>query len=76
MTRPDFDPKRPATWPAVLTIDEVAAIYGRSRDAIRHSLKPSRGRVAFQPAPFKRSPAQWRRSDVVRDLRVQQEVTA
>jgi hypothetical protein len=64
-----FDPKNPRTWPLNLSLDEVAAIYGRSREAIRHSLKPSAGRVAFTPAPYKRRPAQWRKLDVIRDLR-------
>lgn len=69
MTRDGFNPADPRTWGPVLSLDEVALIYGRSRNAIRHSLKPSSKRVAFSPAPFKRNPMQWRRSEVIRDVR-------
>lgn len=68
MSARPFDPNDCATWPLVLSLDQVAAIYGRSREAIRHSLKASYRGVAFQPAPFRRNPAQWRRSEVERDV--------
>jgi hypothetical protein len=63
----DFNPNDASTWPVVLTLDQVAAIYQRSREAIRHALKPC-SRTRFTPQPFKRSPARWRRVDVLRDV--------
>lgn len=74
--RPNFDPQAPKTWPLVLSLDEVALIYGRSRESIRHSLKPSSKRVAFTPAPFHRQPMQWRKADVLRDVRANDPVLA
>jgi len=63
----DFNVKDPATWPPVLTLDMVAAIYQRSREAIRHALKPT-SKVVFTPTPFRRHPARWRKVDVLRDI--------
>lgn len=68
MTLRDFDPSDPATWPIVLSLDQTAAIYGVSRESLRHSLKPSSRRVSGVPLPFLRGPARWRRSDVQRHV--------
>jgi hypothetical protein len=54
-----------ATWPAVLTIDQVAAVYQRSVPTIR---KPLQART-FTPPPYQTHPYRWRKSDVVRDVR-------
>lgn len=67
--RPGFDACDPKTWGLVLCLDEVALIYGRSREAIRHSLKPSSRTVAYLPRPHRQHPMQWRKADIIRDLR-------
>lgn len=63
-----IDPTKPDTWPAVLTIEDMAAIYSRTEEAIRHDLKPGRGRVARVPLPFMRRPARWRKADILRHI--------
>jgi hypothetical protein len=62
-----LDPGDPKTWPMVLRIEDIAAIYRRSVLAIRHGCKPS-AKVKFLPAPFRRGPYQWRKADVLRDV--------
>lgn len=63
-----FTPTDTATWPPVLTIDQVAAIFQfRTVAALRHRCKPS-SRSPFIPTPFHKRPLQWRRSDVLRVL--------
>jgi len=74
MTPRAFDPLDRATWPDVLSIEEVALIYRRSAEGIRHSLKPSARRVAFSPRPFLGRPLRWRKADVMRDLDGQRSV--
>lgn len=76
MSPRNFDPRDPSTWNLVLTLDQVAAIYGRDRDTIRHSLKPSRRSIAFTPSPYKRHPMLWRKADVIRDLRANDPILA
>lgn len=51
--------------PIVLTLDEVAAIYRRSKSTIRRDLQ---ARI-FRPAPFGRLPYRWLRDDIERDLK-------
>jgi hypothetical protein len=63
-----IDRTKPESWPAVLTLAEVAVIYQRTPEAIRHALKPGRARVSNLPAPFQRHPARWRRADVRRHV--------
>ncbi len=63
-----FDAHDPATWPVTLTLQQVAAIYQRSADSIRHTLTPSSRGVRFSPEPFKHQPLRWRRVDVERDV--------
>lgn len=60
-----FSPCDPATWPVLLTLDQMAAIKQTTAGAIRHALKPSRGGV-FVPAPCERRPLRWRKVDVLR----------
>lgn len=48
----------------LLTLDEVAAIYRLSSSTIRSYLQ----RGLFRPAPVRRYPYRWRKSDVERDL--------
>ncbi len=64
---PRLDPADPTTWPMVLRIEDIAAIYRRSVLAIRHACKPS-AKVKFRPAPFRTGPYQWRKADVLRDV--------
>jgi predicted DNA-binding transcriptional regulator AlpA len=63
-----FDPTDPSTWRPVLRIREVAAIYGMKPQTIQHYLKPS-STVVFTPAPYRRHPALWRKSAILRDVR-------
>lgn len=63
-----IDRANPDSWPALLTLEEVAVIYQRSPAAIRHALKPGRMRVSGLPLPFLRRPARWRKSDVLRHV--------
>lgn len=62
-----FDAGDSSTWPATLTLDQVAAIYQRTPEALRCAIKP-RSRTPFTPQPFKRYPWRWRKVDVVRDV--------
>lgn len=63
----DFNPREPATWPLALSLEQVAAIYQRSPNAIRHGLRAT-ARTRFLPAPYKSLPYRWRKADVTRDL--------
>lgn len=62
-----FDPHNASTWPASLTLAQVAAIYQRTVEAVRCALKPT-AKHLFRPAPHKTHPYRWRREDVMRDL--------
>lgn len=62
---PQFNPIDPNTWPLMLTIVQVAAIYQRSPEAIRTAYK--RGRFHPSPVP-KMKPLRWRKSDVLRHV--------
>ena len=60
-----FDANDVTTWPSVLTVAEVSAIYRRTPGGIRKACQLHR----FIPAPFKGpKPYQWRRVDVERDV--------
>ncbi len=69
-----FNPNDAATWPAALTLEQVAAIYQRTLSAVRSAV----ARKSFVPAPksspFKKKtylrPLTWNRTDVVRDLEI------
>jgi hypothetical protein len=63
-----FNVTDPETWPVTLTLEEVAEIYQRSADSIRHSLTPKSQRMPFRPAPFRKRPWLWRKADIVRDV--------
>jgi hypothetical protein len=56
------------TWPVVLSLADMADIYQRTPDAIRHSLKPSFRGVASVPKPFLCRPLRWRKADVERHV--------
>jgi hypothetical protein len=60
-----FTPCDAATWPALLTLEQVAAITQRSADSIRHRCMPS-SRRPFVPAPCEKYPLRWRKVDVLR----------
>jgi hypothetical protein len=60
---PDFDATDPATWPVVLTADQVAAIYQRPVGGLKKACQLHR----CHPAPFQK-PYRWRKADVLRDL--------
>lgn len=53
-----------ATWPAVLTAEETAAIYRRSVGGLKKACQ----RGVFVPAPFQQHPWRWRRVDLIRHL--------
>ena len=55
-----------STWPEVLSLPEVAAIYRMTPSALRHALKPTAG--VFMPRPFLRRPARWRKADILRHI--------
>lgn len=59
-----FDPKRPETWPVVLTVAQIAAIYQRTEGALRKAMSNQR----FHLAPMRGRPYRWRRVDVIRDV--------
>lgn len=59
-----FTPLDAATWPLVLTAEQVAAIYQRSVLGLKKSCQQQR----FIPAPFRTKPYRWRRVDVLRDV--------
>lgn len=60
-----FTPTDPATWPAVLTADEVAAIFRRAVGGLKKAVQ----RGGFVPAPFQVKPYRWRKSDIQRVVR-------
>jgi hypothetical protein len=62
-----FDPLDSATWAPTLTLQQVALIYQRTPNAIRHALTPKAKRL-FAPAPFQKHPMRWRKADVLRDV--------
>ena len=61
---PDFNVADDATWPLVLTADQVAAIYQRPVGGIKKACQERR----FVPAPFQKHPWRWRKADVLRDV--------
>jgi hypothetical protein len=63
-----FDPTDPASWPQVLRLKDVAAIYGMKPQTIQRYLTPQSKQV-FHPAPYRRHPALWRKSAILRDVR-------
>lgn len=67
MTARPFDITDSSSWPVVLTIEQVAAIYGLKVANLKHYLKPS-SKTPFTPMPFMRNPARWRKCDVLRQV--------
>lgn len=61
---PEFSAADDSTWPLVLTIDQIAAIYQRTVGAIRKALETQR----FIPTPFEKRPYRWRKADVIRHV--------
>jgi hypothetical protein len=59
-----FDPANVATWPMVLTIQHMTAIYSRTVIGLRKACQ----RGTFSPLPYRTRPYQWRKVDVVRDV--------
>lgn len=57
-----------ATWPQLMTADEVAAIYRRSVLALKKACQLGK----FRPTPHQVHPYHWRKVDVLRDLGLQQ----
>jgi hypothetical protein len=68
--RPDIDLARPESWPVLLTLPEVAQIIARGVGGIRKQLQDG----TFVPAPFATGPYRWRKDDVIRWLRNDQDV--
>jgi len=61
---PIFSVADASTWPLVLSIDQVAELYGRSVKAVRSHCDVGR----FMPAPFINRPYRWRKVDVLRHV--------
>lgn len=61
---PDFNLADVTTWPATLTVEEVAAIYRRTPAAIRKACSLRR----MVPMPYLTHPWRWRKSDVLRHV--------
>jgi hypothetical protein len=59
-----FNPCDPATWPVVLTAEQIAAIYQRPILGLKKAVQ----RGGFVPAPFQTKPYRWRRVDVLRHV--------
>lgn len=59
-----FTVSDPATWPVVLTAEDVAAIYQRPVGGVKKAVQLGR----FVPAPFQKHPYRWRRCDVERHI--------
>ena len=66
MSADSFSVTDPATWPAVLSLENVAAIYGLSVHSLRHYLRPS-AKYPFSPQPYRTHPLRWRKADIERD---------
>lgn len=60
-----FNPLDPNTWPQMLTLKQVAAIWQRPVGGIRKQLQ----RHTFQPAPKVKHPYRFRKCDVLRYVR-------
>lgn len=61
---PPFNACDPATWPATLTAEQVAAIYQRKVGGLKKSCQSH----TFVPAPFQAKPYRWRKTDVQRHV--------
>ncbi len=60
-----FDVTNTATWPVVLTVEHISAIYGgRSVLGIKKACQQHK----FLPAPYRTRPYLWRRAAVLRDV--------
>jgi hypothetical protein len=57
-----FNPCDSATWPVMLTADQIAAIWQRPVGGVLKAVQASK----FIPAPCERRPSRWRKADVVR----------
>ena len=55
--------------PVLLTLTEVAALYGLSPRTIRNQLQTQ----SFRPLPFDTFPYRWLREDVIRDLQTREQ---
>lgn len=62
-----FDVANPETWPMVLALEQVAAIYSTTPKALQARLKPS-SKGIFPLKPFMRYPSRWRKVDVLRHI--------
>lgn len=61
---PTFNVADPTTWPMVMTIEQVAALYDRSVKSVRNYSNVGR----FVPVPFLTRPYRWRKADVLRHV--------
>lgn len=53
-----------ATWPEVLTSEQVAAIYQRKVGGLKKACQER----TMVPAPFQTHPYRWRKADVLRHI--------
>lgn len=66
---PEFSPVDRSTWPELMTLEQIAAIWQRKPGGLAHSIYQR----TFIPAPIHHGsklvrPMRWRRSDVTRYL--------
>ena len=61
---PDFNVADASTWPLVMTVAHMSAIYAQSVGGIEKACQLHK----FTPAPFLTHPRRWRRADVLRQL--------
>lgn len=61
---PDFNVADSSTWPAVMDVDQIAAIYRRAAGGVRKACQEH----TFVPAPFLTRPFRFRKVDVLRHV--------
>ena len=61
---PDFNAADSSTWPLVMTVEHMSAIYSQSVGGIDKACQLHK----FIPAPFLTHPRRWRKADVVRHV--------
>lgn len=61
---PVFNTADPKTWPEVMTLEQIAELFGRTPKA----LYEARRRGSFRPAPMDGKPLRWKKVDVLRVL--------
>lgn len=61
---PVFSTADPDSWPVLLSLEQIAAIYQRKPSGVAKSCQQR----TFQPAPFLVHPYRWKKTDLMRHL--------